>query len=52
MFTGLDFIVVLVVIGLMVYATSTPSEKPGVKLEPLTVLVVMAVVAMIIVSIT
>ncbi len=51
MFTGLDLIVILLVFLAVFYATN-PGGDSEIKLEPLTLLVVLLVIGMIIVSFT
>jgi hypothetical protein len=48
-FTGLDLVVILIVLGAFFYATSSGKESEF-KLEPLTLLVVAIVVGMIAIS--
>jgi len=50
-FTGLDLIVILLVLLTILYATN-PGGDSEIKLEPLTWLVVLIVIGMIIVSFT
>lgn len=52
MFTGLDLVVIVLVLSAFFYATSTPSKDKdaGFKFEPLTLLVVAIIVGMIAVS--
>jgi hypothetical protein len=49
-FTGLDLIVVFLVVGLIAYATSADGGGSGAKPEPLTLMVVVVVLGMIVVS--
>ncbi|MGF1568914.1 MAG: hypothetical protein ACFCVD_12735 [Nodosilinea sp.] len=49
MFTGLDLIVILLVLTTIAYATSSGGDSEF-KLEPLTLLVVIIVVGMIVIS--
>ncbi|MEB3313472.1 MAG: hypothetical protein VKL98_04940 [Cyanobacteriota bacterium] len=54
MFTGIDLIVLLVVLGIIFYATQSDSGEGGggakvkVNVEPLTVLVIVMVAAMVV----
>lgn len=54
MFTGIDLIVILVVLGLIFYTTQPDSGKGNaglafnLKVEPLTFLVIMIVAAMVV----
>ncbi|MFH7243633.1 MAG: hypothetical protein ACHWZW_12365 [Spirulina sp.] len=50
MFTGLDLIVVFLVVGLIFYATSADGGGSEFKPEPLTWMVVVVVVGMILMS--
>jgi hypothetical protein len=52
LFTGLDLMVIALVVAAVLYATSPPGGGAEVKLEPLTLLVVLIVVGMILVSLT
>lgn len=51
MFTGLDIIVVVLMIWAFLYATS-PSRDTQVTFEPLTFLVVLFITAMVVVSLS
>ncbi|QQE65665.1 hypothetical protein GFS31_23530 [Leptolyngbya sp. BL0902] len=50
MFTGLDLIVVFLVVGLIFYATSAEGGGSGSKPEPLTLMVIVIVAGMILMS--
>ncbi len=56
MFTGIDLIVLLVVLGIIFYTTQSDSGEGGggtkvkVNVEPLTVLVIVMVAAMVVSS--
>jgi heme/copper-type cytochrome/quinol oxidase subunit 4 len=51
-FTGIDIIVIGLVLVIFMYVNAPPGGKAEITLEPLTLLVVIIVVSMIIVSFT
>lgn len=52
MFTGIDIIVIVLVLMAVFYANAPETKGVDIKLEPLTLLVVIIVVGMILVSLT
>jgi hypothetical protein len=51
-FTGLDLVVILMVVGVIIYATRADGGGGAVKIDALTWLVLVIVVGMIVISLT